>query len=309
MKIFAEILLEAIEQFYVRKNYHLFDPHVGDNFCQARACQILLLSKQDAFSYEQINSIKAFISHLDNLVEIWRGNLKTSRYVAGLDGSIKTRDFLSKENLKLELSSSLKFIFYSYFLTKFRRFSKEGSYIDYLALQRFFHRSNSFCKNIVKKYQRVLAHESCEFVMGIFEKNPFLIEKLSGIPRKRKIDSNGREVLPTLFGSEVIFHFCLHTRIKQYFLIKTKPSGKVYACVEEGGLLKRVFQDLFSLANPSIVWYGTSHAKLPFDAQIAFINKMSLQQFVWDIFSKHPCYPRLSQNFEYSTSEKKSIRF
>ncbi len=50
------IFCEALEEFYTHKNYHLFDPHVGDNLCQVRACQLGVLArktelKEKSFSF------------------------------------------------------------------------------------------------------------------------------------------------------------------------------------------------------------------------------------------------------------------
>lgn len=46
-KFILNATLEAIDYFYIKKYYHLFDAHVGDAMCQIRALKLIDLATKN----------------------------------------------------------------------------------------------------------------------------------------------------------------------------------------------------------------------------------------------------------------------
>ncbi len=111
LSVVYNVFCEALEEFYFNENYHLFDPHVGDNLCQVRACQLTLLAKKPIFEEEVI------FSFLGVRKKIWKDFFSFEekeinfhgRRQELLDGDETCADFLKRFSLNFRVPKDLVF--------------------------------------------------------------------------------------------------------------------------------------------------------------------------------------------------------
>lgn len=180
---------EAISEFYLERNMHKFDPHVGEASCQLRSIHLLVLNRQVDIkcATSQIDLIKKInkkIIIINNLLN------KYLMYSKRLDGKLSLKDYLKKYDLDFELNKSICFIITSFILTRYKKYiSLEKEIIDYKKHVAEWGVSKTASKKMMAKLQRINALFTVDYVLKTNANNEvkYLLQK----------DDNERFVLPS----------------------------------------------------------------------------------------------------------------
>ncbi len=235
--LFVDLLLREIDEssrsFYVERSLHYFDPHVGDNLCQIRACQILELHletryKPDAYLFyigikAAINKKKSLVAELLDAYENERNKkLYYSKYK-----NEKLIDFLNRHNLNLAMPQSLYFITLCSILTKFRTFNQnEDILIDYELLKDHFKISKNIARRLVHRYQKQLSYISYEYILR--HSLPLRTMKISRkmLELLHHTDDDGRHTLPCYIVMLVLLNRLKTLKIDILIVVRQKRAGQ-----------------------------------------------------------------------------------
>ena len=202
LNFILEELIQSQTAFYQTKQYHLFDPHVGENCCQTRAAQLLVYANHPSKSYVEVqyqidylqnrkiqlhNAIQYFLAHHEN------------------NHSLTLIEFLKKHELIFLVSSTDKFIFMCYFLTKFKesKFSNHDT-IRYEKIASDAGVSIKLAKKMTRYYQISLAENSCDRIIDWADELGFTFHYVDMLKKMVRRDDDERNVLPCYFLTDVI---------------------------------------------------------------------------------------------------------
>lgn len=206
----------AVDEFYVRQNFSVFDPHVGDTLCQIRAAMFLHFYKNNNSNnyqkgnielkkiYEILAKIRAAINIFENKMEQNKSN-----YFSELDAKEELISFLKKWGLDFKLSTEIHALFISLLLTQFRIMNSEGmaQELDYLAFSRAATISKNAAKNLLDFYQVRLSVLSTNFVLSLVDKLPDYLREKKSLLHICQRDSNKRAVLPCYEVTKIILAY------------------------------------------------------------------------------------------------------
>ncbi|MCD6044865.1 MAG: hypothetical protein K0R48_28 [Gammaproteobacteria bacterium] len=210
-----KLLLDCLNKFYVSEQYQYFDPHVGDTACQTRAYIFFLLSKSGYSNNTASDRIHSLNTALNKLTEILRAPIthKNRRQTIV--------ELLKKHGCYFSVEWQECFLYYSYFLTLFKKSNAQGLYICNDEIAHFFGISKTLSKKMIYKYQLHLAMTSCEFIkvialdLNINEENcPSIVSAIS-------YDAGGRMVYPCFFSSKILFTHMQKTRCTVLIILET----------------------------------------------------------------------------------------
>lgn len=217
---FTKTMIEALKEFYLRKNYHHFDPHVGETACQIRAYCFLELSNK---KYTQ----KKITNRLDKLTQIYEALISTLPNYPFHNNGSTISDWIFKVNAYFKISPTELFLTQCYFLTKFKKKSSNSDFkIDCEIISKTLAISRKLSKKVVRAIQLSIANYSCKKIALLLDKL-----KISKLEKQIfisliKHDDDDRLVLPCYFFTKILLRDLLFQRLP--ILLISHRKGRAY---------------------------------------------------------------------------------
>lgn len=226
----------AMYEFFISKDLSHFDPHVGENFCQVRACQVLsLINTFTAKNYSEhyINeritnirrvkeSIKSTLLSLDEHIIIRRYQPQSVR-IQLTDKTLKK--FLEDNACTCELYEHEIFLLHLYILSHYKKINNVGDVtIDYSKIQDVFKISKTSSLKLIHKYQLHVSDWTCQFVKQIVESSPKLGYLTNILDRLERLDDDGRRMLPLFLTTEILVDNLLCTNATVIVFVERKHN-------------------------------------------------------------------------------------
>jgi hypothetical protein len=222
---FFEFVLENLSKiiflFYIKKRYSFFDPHIGDTACQIRACFLSELSNSVSTIYspqERINKVDFLYKTLLEYRINSSGNQEKNNHQT-------IRDLFEKIGLDIEIPECEKILFQSWFLTHYKiKIENKVFIIDYERISQDLNISRKLSKKLVRSYQLSVASYSCSKIFqwaSQLHSSDFEILK-----ELKRVDDDGREVLPCYLFTKVIFYYALRFEIPLHVIASV--NNKIY---------------------------------------------------------------------------------
>jgi hypothetical protein len=214
------LLADCLHQFYIRRNYQYFDPHVGENACQIRAYAFVILAEKKYEKDVIINRIHFLNAILDKLKKILVTPINYKK------SSCTIIELFKKHECYFSVEWQECFLCKSYTLTLFRKSNHQTTYTCSYTLAHFFKISKKSSEKIIRQYQLHLAIMSCQFVQTIaFDLN--LNEKNNpSIVSSILYDDDGRMVYPCFFSSRIFLMHMKKTRCAVLIILETLNGNK-----------------------------------------------------------------------------------
>lgn len=300
----TDCLASALKNFYIDKSYYLFNPHVGENFCQARACYLLVLAAEAEAKTFSINKRILSLNHAHDKLLNLKNSLLESNANAKFAGAkqITLKSFLAKNNCFFELSKKELFLFSCYFLTFFQHRHPVGT--PAISSDEVSEKTNiprKFARELINYYRKLLADHSCDFItycMEFLRCNP---EDMNLLQKLRKNDDMGRAVLPCYFASKVLFSFILKKQIPFLILVqRLTRSGVDFVTMrfafdksKRKYVRSELSYDTSGYQQPSLVISGFTYYPNSTETTEDFINRFEeagLQRIFLANMATHPQY-------------------
>ncbi len=252
-------LLEALEQFYVHRRYHFFDPHVGDNLCQVRACQLVLLALDAPIMHREINFLFASKKKLlEKLFWFQKKISESNSQNQVLDDSVPSEKFLNQLDINFIIPEKIIFVYESYFLTKYKEFTEErrGAFIDRKETAKKLKFSEQLTNNIILDLQRRLCVKTCNFVCENLPKS-FLNSLPLELSFYCKEDILQRPMFPFYYSTLAVVHVVREKKILNCFVVNSKDSKCRFPCYVLGKDF--LFEETLPINDqPLLLWEGWS---------------------------------------------------
>ncbi len=299
------LAINALESF-LQGQLSAFDAQVGENLCQIRAYKILHLSykwlhTESALNQfkEELEKIKAYKAHLNELITQWENAVKYSvAYTKHLDAAEKISLFLNRHQLLISLHSEIVFIILSWFLTHFNVRDDHipiAINLEYIAQE--FKISKYRAKRLTHKYQQLICKLGCDFIINISQALPEAWRLGELLPQVCKIADENRAVLPCYISSEVIFHHNILQKIPMILITKRYDSQQnlidiIYFLVEGNELQQyRLVQQIDLIMPYCLVVKGlVLNATETIKSYIQRIMQISPLQIILANTASHPQY-------------------
>ncbi len=197
-------IISSIQDFYFKKQLLSFDPHVGENLCQIRACQILDLHLETQQTPSNILLQSVNLKRFENLLRDVDYLVMTKAYEQTCeDRELTIGKYLANLNLNVSISETLHFLTLSHFLTRYRVFnSQENTLIDYSKLIADLGVSKNLSRRLIHLYQKQLSKHSFEYVKkAAITHTSFPLEMINLL---QNTDDDGRMNLPCYIIMETL---------------------------------------------------------------------------------------------------------
>lgn len=225
-----ENLIESQVSFFQEKQYHLFDPHVGENACQSRALQLLLYAdkpeKKEVEAENYLNYLRAFNLHLQEKITFFCQNTSANHEISLIE-------FLKSNGLLFLLDLDQKYIFICYVLTKYKNMvNNQQSLIDSKRISSDAKISLKLCKKIVHYYQVALTDFCCDSMIRFSKELGYNFQYVNFLKKMLRKDDDKRSQLPGYFLTEVIISKLKDEKIPILIVIQnihqTEPPRLLY---------------------------------------------------------------------------------
>lgn len=182
-------LKQALIEFYINQNLSAFDPHVGENLCQIRACYLLELA-QSSQTDESLQSVYALLNQINaDLVILQKEagsvedilKLPTHEIKRSYKNYISLFGMFNGLDININISSNHAFLFLSYWLSKYKMINNEENIvINYENLHKDMLVSKNMMRKIVHQYQKAMSSMSTQYVFSIVSQrhSKLLLDKL-----------------------------------------------------------------------------------------------------------------------------------
>jgi hypothetical protein len=191
-------LHDSLYQFFIRNDLSYFDPHVGENLCQIRACYLLELQKNTKLNSRAQEEVMIELAQVKAMILRVKKIAQDAQAYPTLQNSffgewMSLNDFLNHLKVNINLSSHFVFLLVSFILTKYRGINAyEDMIIDYPLLMQAVPASKNLCRRLIHLHQKCLSLLSINYVSKM-EANQVHKEVLYLLSHK---DDDGRSVLP-----------------------------------------------------------------------------------------------------------------
>ena len=208
LKKLHRIMVEAIEDFFIAQDIHVFDPHVGETCCQVRAYQLLTLFKNRSSIFKNRASVQRYIGQL-NAQQLWLEKQFLSE--SQQQKSQKDRKSLSVFLIDCECDFAiprweLAYLMSAKLLSKYCYFNEVGmTGIKIKTLSQDWQISMRLAHNLIRVAQRYLSEASCQFLKDLCQQAPSLSCYKQVISSLEKRDDDHRAVLPCFLGMKILF--------------------------------------------------------------------------------------------------------
>ena len=230
---FTKTAIDALNNFYFKKDFSKFDPHVGETLCQIRAYKIVMLSSKVRDKVKLI-AVQSEIKRLGSFyrltkerlaffqMELISGNSQSQKEIAShtcLDV------FLEENGLVFELSSDVFYLMQAYFLTIFKSLNNnEDTYLDHEKICKTMNIARKLSKKIVHYYQSNLAKDSSEYIFRLANElpNQNLAFPLNDL---KQVDDDDRIVLPCYIATKILLENAIKHGIKILLVVQRRYEG------------------------------------------------------------------------------------
>lgn len=209
--LFNEVHLAA--QAFLAGDLAAFDPHVGDNHCQIRACMLLdyyhtfksnHVCRQaydkflDQLNKTSLTARQALSCHSQNVLRWQKKQYKNPFF------GLSTGEFLEHLDLNIYIPRKVFVLTLCRFLTHYRTLNAQQNFtIDYPRLQSDLNLSRYSCKRIVHSHQKLLSIFSCKYIAKLVRRSKLPISQ-SQFNCSLQQDDNDRYVLPCFFTMPIL---------------------------------------------------------------------------------------------------------
>lgn len=301
-----DFLIKSQKAFFIDRDYHFFDPHVGENSCQIRAALLAIIAKTYQQNSSQIQEkVKAWESKKTLIKEKLEAVQRGEVILKG--ASIVNQ--LSDWNLLFIITEFDKFLFHCFFLTVFKKhLGANHTAINYAALASFTNLSTKAAKKLARYYQIDLSRYCCDSIVLWTQEIGFPYKHVNSLRQLQQIDDDGRCVLPCFFAMEILIEKM--KRLEIPILLVLNNSHRTCAPLllrfdYDVGIGRYRFHAFLANSNNSSEACFVVHAEtgMSFSAQddrdllIRHIEKKSLTKILLAYMAIHPQYggKRLSQ--------------
>lgn len=214
LKEYSLLLKAALEthRALVTKKLHLFDPLVGDNFCQSRALRVALTFGRCAIGFKQKSSaIESHLAYIESML--------TSRPLKWFKTCNLTCQDILKQDQEIYLTEDEFFMLLSYLLTVIKKESAPTSTLPWVdktepgRLNSLGKVSTNFAQNLIKILREKLADTSVQFVRKL--SHLFMNEKNSLMLSDEHTHLYNKRIkcLHFYYGTKTIFECALQLGI------------------------------------------------------------------------------------------------
>lgn len=291
----VEELTETIQDFYYKKKFIAFDPHVGESLCQTRACQLLDIyfeTKNASIIEDQLLLIKKFNEIAINIKFLLQCNDVDNNQI---NERLTVQSYLHKLQLDLPISHNLYFLMLSHFLTKFRKINKlENTTINYLKLISSLEISKNIGRRIIHQYQKQLSEYSYYYV-----ENKALVNKTINIDFLKLLkhaDDDGRYTLPCYIVTKVLLADLKAKQSNILFVVRHERTLKFTTLLYTYNLITEQYcfcakPTVDALKSPCFVLHGVSnHDYKETNQYINKFNKIGAYTVIMADSAAHPQY-------------------
>lgn len=304
LKFFTQLIIEALEAFYIKQHFHEFDPHVGETSCQIRAYQMILLS----ISIKEVNKF-AVHRKLNLLKELLNRIEQDTMYYEKVDTTPQRTNahhttleqFVESNKYYIELNELEFFLIQAKLLTKYKTYYSDGNpCIDYNLLTQDLGVSKHTARQLVHLYQVNLSESSCNFIMQLLNQLPNPPFTQNELNLLKNYDDDDRCVLPSYWVMKSIYAHMLHTNKTILLSVKRIFDNQAidylllpFTVASETGI--KYQKDIMNLPDqPCFVIYGVTKYSQPVEeTKQAFIYRllsMGLEKIIFLNMAIHPQY-------------------
>jgi len=252
MHFLLQELIDALDCFYLKRAYHLFDPHVGETCCQIRALMFLLLDQERNpnmnFYVDRISELKSIQVRFSNrLDELTQGETQHNN-------QLNLVVFLKRLDCLFVITDTERFLIQSKFLTRFKyRVGDWDTYLDYDKICAEMNVKKKWAKKISRYYQICLTRDSSLSVYRWAKEVHPVPTYADLIMEMQLYDDDNRAILPCYCLNEIILMkirqqelpvMVIHERqsdvghsISTMFFISDKCTGEFKLVTEKTELL------------------------------------------------------------------------
>lgn len=216
-----EFAIAGLEHF-IKLELSLFDAQVGDNLCQIRAYNLLILAekwlknqdKKEIFLKKNLE-IKRYKINLKSAYYTWKKAVDDRvQREKSLDSNEDIHSFLSRQNLLINFQQDIVFLIMCYFLTHVAlRDEMIPIAINYEKLVKEMKISQYRAKRIIHKYQLAISKMGCDFILNAARNLSYENSYTGLLPKLCRISDENRTVLPCLIVMDIILNHCINRKI------------------------------------------------------------------------------------------------
>ena len=285
---FLDTLIDAFVEFYIKKNFHLFDPHVGDTACQIRAYHLITIFLETHDKVDIPNRIASIRRIKEKLFTFINEPLLVKNNTLTISQYMKTMhcDFHIK---KYEI-----FLYECYFLTIYKNVNENVIYINYQAIASFIGITTKLAKKIVRHYQSNLASLSSESLLACahdlnLNKIIILLKSLS------KFDDDNRIALPCYFYNKVLLDHMHHHNRFVLIIVERVNAIKPMVFIYKNKLISLVNFDDYRYSHNDICLaiqgFCSSSYQEKTDHYVERLNSVGFNNIFLMNMANHPQYP------------------
>ncbi|MBA3285403.1 MAG: hypothetical protein H0U27_10155 [Nitrosopumilus sp.] len=293
VQVIVNELIDSIKDFYMDKNLSLFDPHVGENLCQIRACQLLDIY----FEAKNQPSIAIEMKHYENMATYIAKLLQEKIHESVAGPRLTVQSFLDEFQLNISIPPTLYYLTLSHFLTKFVTFNEqENTIINYDKLLCNLKVSKNIGRRIIHQYQIQLSYHSYRYVeTKALEQKKNNINLLKSL---QKFDDDGRHTLPCYLVMDVLLGNLKGRKNNLLFVVRYEKKREkkltvlFYVYNETAGCYFFCSNHTEEMLNePCFIVHGICDASFEsIDSYIAKFNDIGVEHVIMANMATHPQY-------------------
>ncbi len=284
--VIYEHVIQAVVEFYIHHRYESFDPHVGDNLCQVRACELALLARRSSKNHELILS---FLDTKKNIFTVfsWFQDLlnKSSTKSLFLDKPVTILEFLTEINLNFKLSKDILFIYQCFFLTKYRKYTNDfqKTYIDYKDASKKLSLSKTLVDTICFSIQKKLCIRTSQFVQKNLP-STFLNSAPLKFQEYLKQDRRGRVIPPFFFSTLAVLTMIQKEKLTSLISVRDLKNEEAWECALSG-------KNSIKEENFCIIWHGsTTYSGMKKKKWLEEFQSLGPWKVILAVVAQHPQY-------------------
>ena len=311
LAFFIKECIDALTEFYIKKNLSKFDPHVGETSCQIRAYMFFLISSKERDEHDYVNieeKIKKFESDYYLIQD------RKKELLAALDdihsGSrmgwlkqLRLEQFLKENRLIFNISEETLLLMQSHFLTRFKSANAYGdTCINYEKICYVMGVTRKLSKKIVRNYQIKIADHSVKFIYDLWQELPEHKDMELLFSHFKLNDDDSRPVLPCYAVMKILISHMMKSKLPILIMVKRMNGSEIdivplfFSVLQNKFILSPLDTNSVSLDNPCMVIYGkVNYSRSNFvETQAQFIQRFIRTGLITILLANmadHPQYP------------------
>lgn len=214
-------MIESLTTFYKHNDLLFFDPHVGENLCQIRACQTLdiylqHLSNKDFFDMSYKQEVKIYQDKLQRVEHLLNSDTLGYEHV-------RLKQFLLVHDIDVPISTITLFLTLSHFLTKFKSYNdEENTIINYSYIRSNWGISKNLSRRMIHQYQKKISQLSCEFITSRTLDCTSLKMRPEILALLQHTDDDGRHTLPCYVVMAVLMEYLTINKVDILLIVRSE---------------------------------------------------------------------------------------